>query len=650
MKKGIVIVIVALLCVGSASAVKQFIEHRHTTIVEGGITPVNATLTENYIPVAGANNTLDDSYLYQDSNYLYWNYTAEQQEFRRKLWTAADEAECVDTIYSSNLAARYWCLSETGHIYTDYAFETYDKNPGSGLYDKTMELTYQLGYLKVPLYSDNANDDALSLRGQRNQAVDVFTVYTDTGSGSVTKEAYVNATGALYSNQNPVCTAANGLCNQSFSPGGSGNVTGSGVANYYASWTNSTDLDAGFLYDDGAFVYSDLDLGTDGASNLGHPALPWPYGYISQLRGSNIEITTYLDITSDQILIGDVGTSTCTGAYCIALGYNADATGDQGISIGKQSTADDNSIAIGHWATSDNSGIAIGYDAYTANVLGSTAIGPGAKIYNQRGMALGYQAKVYGDYSFAQGYLSRVDSASSFASGSNSRVGSAGGNSFALGSSAEVNGTGSGCIGYNCEVVGNYGYAVGYGAYAGATDFAFGYYARADANSDAMAIGRAAVAPGATTIAIGREANSTATGSVSIGYKAKGDTGANYGIAIGREAVSGDLYQIAIGFQADDDGTNADDGIMIGRYAMVGDTDTVAIGRGANATATEAMAFGLNYQNSEASTVGFKNTVKTDGYFRPGECAGSYTAGDICFNTTAGKHYGYNGTSLNAMY
>lgn len=43
-------------------------------------------------------------------------------------------------------------------------------------------------------------------------------------------------------------------------------------------------------------------------------------------------------------------------------------------------------------------------------------------------------------------------------------------------------------------------------------------------------------------------------------------------------------------------------------------------------------------------------SVSPQGYFNPGECAGSYTTGDLCFNTTAGKHYGYNGTALNALY
>lgn len=54
-------------------------------------------------------------------------------------------------------------------------------------------------------------------------------------------------------------------------------------------------------------------------------------------------------------------------------------------------------------------------------------------------------------------------------------------------------------------------------------------------------------------------------------------------------------------------------------------------------------ANGTIYMNGELVA-----TATNGGY--PGECVGGYSAGDICFNTTAGKHYGYNGTTLNALY
>jgi len=62
----------------------------------------------------------------------------------------------------------------------------------------------------------------------------------------------------------------------------------------------------------------------------------------------------------------------------------------------------------------------------------------------------------------------------------------------------------------------------------------------------------------------------------------------------------------------------------------------------------------MDITTSAKSTTAFGDLklryLNATSYVNPGECAGGYIAGDLCYNSTDNKHYGYNGTALNALY
>lgn len=63
----------------------------------------------------------------------------------------------------------------------------------------------------------------------------------------------------LYYNHSEVCTAANGLCNQTFTENGTGNITGSGTTNYIPYWTSESNLGTTGM----KYVNNKLYLGTE---------------------------------------------------------------------------------------------------------------------------------------------------------------------------------------------------------------------------------------------------------------------------------------------------------------------------------------------------------------------------------------------------
>lgn len=285
-----------------------------------------------------------------------------------------------------------------------------------------------------------------------------------------------------------------------------------------------------------------------------------------------------------------------TGAYAFCFGRYADATNTQSTAVG------DVALATG--------GASSAYGRY-ARATGTYAVAVGAESYAQStsSVALSYQANA-GDHDISIGQQATCTAGYGVCIGylSSSTVSS---NGVAIGNSAE-------CTQSNC-------FAMGYDALAAFV---------------AVAIGSESKANESFTIAIGNKAVSDFPGAVSIGQYATSSS--SNSVAIGWNSTATDVNAIAIGSQAQATGYFS---MAQGREAKATNLNSYAFGTQAQALENLSMTFGPTV-NSEFNTTLFSNTVRSIGHFRPGECDGTLTEGDICYNTTIHKLYYYNSTNL----
>lgn len=224
----------------------------------------------------------------------------------------------------------------------------------------------------------------------------------------------------------------------------------------------------------------------------------------------------------------DFGSDTVANATnSIAIGFGANATGNESLSLGYGSAAGANSIAIGKGAL-----------ANTANVTDSLAIGYGANASANGTSALGNGANATGSGASAFGAGS-VASTSAAAVGSTASANAA--NATAVGSTANAGAANSTAIGFGSFSAENSA-AVGTGANANSTNsLALGFGANASANTS-VALGSGSIASGVNSIAIGTGANASAANSVAIGSGVVSNTAGHLNLG-----VSSNISNINIG-------------------------------------------------------------------------------------------------------
>jgi hypothetical protein len=240
--------------------------------------------------------------------------------------------------------------------------------------------------------------------------------------------------------------------------------------------------------------------------------------------------------------------------------------------------------AGGGAATGVNS-IAIGYSAQ-ATTDNSVTVGPWSRATGISTAAFGNDARATGDYSLAIGPWSRTPGRSA----------------IAIGDGAQATLFASVAVGPWSQGVGNNSMALGNHAYVGKDQsIAVGFFANAT-EENSVVIGTRASAAYANAIAIGNQANASLSYSTAVGAwaQATGEASSAYGVntqvpghwasAFGNKAKALGVSSVAIGNQAN---AEKNQSIAIGTYANIADENSIAIGTRASAAYANAIAIGL---------------------------------------------------------
>lgn len=364
------------------------------------------------------------------------------------------------------------------------------------------------------------------------------------------------------------------------------NATTNSVLAYDSSTTNTAYKDIaqliqeGLQYSNTGITLQDASVSTyaPGANGIAVGALANAAANASIAFGVSAIATS-----NHSIAIGH--SSAGVGANSIAIGHSANAystAGNSAISIGANTLATNGSIAIGYNANTGGNGvqsIAMGWDASvwgnnsvaigsfskiglpTNLVTQALAVGYGAEANGTVGTAIGNGAKAYNNYAMAIGGYATA----------------AGINSTSIGISSQVQGYGS---------------------------LAVGSYANVATGANSIAIGHKAVADSVgNTIVIGASANGTAVQSIVIGNHAD-DGGSGQSVLIGHGSYNQGANNVAIGYNANTGSGN--NNVVIGglsKVSLIGD-DSVVIGHNANSIGY-AVAIGANsYANIYSIALG----------------------------------------------
>lgn len=315
-----------------------------------------------------------------------------------------------------------------------------------------------------------------------------------------------------------------------------------------------------------------------------------------------------------------IGRSASAAANAIALGYDADATGDFSICIASgKNVTQDYAIGIG-CSVSGVGAVGTGFNA-VASASNACAYGRQASSTGADGTAIGFNSRAVGNYSVAIGDC-RANTDQSVAIGDavditglrctviGSNCRSAQNDNIIAGyNSSNITGIRCAILGSQITIKGSQSVCVGYGSNAdGSNQVAIGYQANACIDTTANCVGAIAIGYQAQTAI---NASSNFTFAIAQGYQAHGY--ALYAVAIGGTAsvtatggsayaygasVASD-YGIAIGYQSSVGASGSSVGaIAIGEGALVGSTATVStgaisIGDGAVVNGAGSIAIGL---------------------------------------------------------
>jgi hypothetical protein len=336
-------------------------------------------------------------------------------------------------------------------------------------------------------------------------------------------------------------------------------------------------------------------------------------GSLVAINGDVQVIGTYpnyaISVGAGQVSTGSIsitsGTanSASSANYCVALGYNAGNSAQNGfaVSVGYgagQSSQGTRAVAIGTNAGNSAQGldaVAIGTNAGNSaqsSYAISVGYGAGQSSQNVQAVAIGYQAgnNTQGGNSVAIGYQAgySTQDGGSVAIGNAAGTDTQGGNSVAIGNLA-----GSTNQGNQSVAIGNF---AGDRSQGGAC-VALGNHAAEDTQSDnCVAIGSFAgnTLQGSYSVAIGANAGETnmGSGAVGIGYNAK--IVATNAVVVGYGAAATGIGGVALGTNASAQGL---DSIAIGNYANATATNSICLGNSCvGASVPGSLNFGNNMQ------------------------------------------------------
>ena len=342
---------------------------------------------------------------------------------------------------------------------------------------------------------------------------------------------------------------------------------------------------------------------------------------------SSIAIGKSAEAKSGYTIAMGTNAKVASGTGTIAIGYNANASGNdtataigsgatsfQGTAIGWSANANGaGATALGGFANANSeNATAVGLSA-NATWQNTTAIGRGAEasrvnsedpsIYlsTESATALGAFAKAQNDYATAVGANAQASGLNSIAIGGGLQTG----NSSDLAAMASANYAIA--IGNSSDAKSEGAIAFGNGAVAGSLSGTI------DNGRYAISIGAGAQANLVNTTAIGHTAIANWTYATAIGYSANADK--DFTTAIGSTATATGQTATALGYNAQASGENS---IAVGGATKQGYTI-----RAAQASAKNAIAIGYMSESSEINAVAIGSEAKAN---RPNYATTNYNA------------------------
>ena len=274
------------------------------------------------------------------------------------------------------------------------------------------------------------------------------------------------------------------------------------------------------------------------------------------------------------------------GEGSVALGKDAQATGDYANAIGSSARATEWATAVGPGTQANGVASAAYGDGSVADGEKAIAMGSHATAKNESTIAIGNGAKVgatNGDVAATNGIAigTKSESKDQQAIAVGNKAIAAGNNSIALGNETTTTGGNGVAIGNKASASADSA-AIGNKASASAHSAAFGSEAEATAaDGYSSAFGQKSKATAAGASAFGNESKALATNATSVGAHSKVDTGATYGSALGRSANVSAANGTALGSSSS---VTAADGTAVGTGATVSTAGGVALGQGSKST------------------------------------------------------------------
>ena len=572
---------------------------------------IAGSLSDNYIPIGTAADTIGDFVLGLAENNSIWigsDPTATTDTASKNVALGVTALDSITT-GDSNVAIGY----NAGTAVTTGGFSTYIGDMAGGLVTTTSYnnfIGYQAGY---------------SATGQnQNNAMGYHALYQNDGTNNVAIGHNTMEGEAGADNDQTVAVGAYALRN----------ISGSSNQNVAVGYAALQGASTGFT------GYQNVALGNYAGINA-------TSGFKNIIVGN--EAGYDLTTAQENIIVGDqAGANIIGGSYNVVLGsdaYKTATTGNYNIAIGK------NAIASG--LVTSNLNVAIGYDSLKSLTSGDSAVAIGAYALDamttaNNNTAVGHSAGsglVDGASNTLVGKeagLSLSDHSHNTLIGYNAAIYHTGGENVAVGSSAlrtgsadynvavgmsamtKVSGGAGGvAVGYQSgyHPTGNYntwvGQKAGFGTAAGSakqnvavgreammnidgghSSVAVGYntlksLTGGDYNTYVGAYAGQSLTTGEYNVGMGRNAGYTLTtqdGNTHIGYEAGANCTAEYTVAIGSNALGlgvGEDYDVAIGYQAHYNGTGR--GVFIGLQAGKATTGAgVHIGSEAGETSTSS--------------------------------------------------------------
>ena len=329
----------------------------------------------------------------------------------------------------------------------------------------------------------------------------------------------------------------------------------------------------------------------------------------------------------------DAGGGTASGDTSIAIGggFGATQAGPKAnskfsIAIGQEANATgDASIAMGHLAktSGEESAIAIGNETKALS-KDTTAVGSGSQSQGEKAAAFGFQSKALASYATALGSGALSQAEDSQAIGREAETSTSSFRGIAIGTLAKVNGLYGVAVGATSKATAESAVAVGYNTQAtGYQSAAVGPLSKAT-NRKSTALGVSNTASGVASVATG--AANTASGDYAAAYGAGNTASSEGSFAAGYKATATNKGSVAIGqyVNAEVGGTstnpsvtsknNGDYSTAVGYNSIASGENSAAYGAGAQATNKKATAVGnasvASGENSAA--FGYNNTVTGD--------------------------------------